>query len=99
MLLAVHYLILFVAALRLTRLATTDVIAEKLVIKHLRASKRAVPKFLVELFDCPYCIGFWVSAGLLVADYWLADVAVWRVALAALALAYVVGHVSDKLDK
>ena len=62
------------AALRLTRLVTIDKITELLVIRHIR--KRAVveydettglgiPKnlagYLIELLDCPFCAGFWVS--------------------------------------
>lgn len=44
--------------------------------------------------ECPFCVGFWVGAAVLL----LPDNRLTRWLLGALALNYVVGHVSSQLD-
>ena len=57
---------------------------------------------LVAGLECPFCVGFWIGAGVLAADAALPDRGVARrlydFGTTALALNYVVGHVSAKLD-
>ena len=57
---------------------------------------------LVAGLECPFCVGFWIGAGVLAADAVLPDQGIARrlydFGTAALALNYVVGHVSAELD-
>ena len=57
---------------------------------------------LVAGLECPFCVGFWIGAGVLAADAALPERGVARrlydFGTTALALNYVVGHVSAKLD-
>ena len=52
--------------------------------------------------ECPFCVGFWIGAGVLAADAALPERGVLRrlydFGTKALAMNYVVGHVSAKLD-
>lgn len=58
----VVFLMTWLAALRLTRLAIGDTISrpfrEALASREARQPWRS----LTQLFDCPWCIGFWISA-------------------------------------
>lgn len=57
---------------------------------------------LVAGLECPFCIGFWLGAGVLAADAALPERGVARgvfdLGTRALALNYVVGHTSSRLD-
>lgn len=57
---------------------------------------------LVSGLECPFCVGFWIGAGMLAADAVLPDQGMARrlydFGTAALALNYVVGHASAELD-
>lgn len=57
---------------------------------------------LVSGLDCPFCVGFWVGA-LVLVSYSIArrsslTLALWRGVMDALSLNYIVGHVVSKLD-
>ena len=59
---------------------------------------------LVKVFDCPFCIGFWigflllpVTALVIISDSSVAQTA-WALFLAPWALNYIVGHISRKID-
>ena len=99
------------ATARLTRLVTTDKIAEHLVIHHLRERSQvkapvigddAVPAnlaaYLTEMADCPYCSGFWISLGVLTGEVLFGRRKLWRIFTGALALNYVTAHVSARID-
>lgn len=102
-------LLLVGSTLRLTRLATMDNITEHLVIGHLRSNPRA--HLIVEMLDCPFCIGWWLSLANCTA-YALTTraaanpksekvrkaKAAWRFLAGALTLSYAVGHISSRLD-
>jgi len=89
----------FLAILRVIRVFTTDTIGEDLLIGRLRKSQKPAAKFFVKMFDCPYCIGFWVS-GLAVGLYLLAGhTVVARALVAWFAVSWVAGHVSDRFDR
>ena len=58
---------------------------------------------LVKGLDCPFCVGYWiglvilgVTAAVIFAPVWL--VIAWGILLGSLALNYIVGHVSSKID-
>lgn len=57
---------------------------------------------LVAGLECPFCVGFWLGAGVLAADAALPERGVARgvfdLGTRALALNYVVGHTSSRLD-
>lgn len=53
--------------------------------------------------DCPFCVGFWIGAGVLAVSSLSRRIpalsAAWSLSAAALALNYVAGHISSRLDK
>lgn len=58
---------------------------------------------LVKGLDCPFCVGFWiglvvlnVTALVIIAPMWV--VVTWGLLLGSLALNYLTGHVSSKID-
>ncbi len=57
---------------------------------------------LVKGLDCPFCVGFWIGAGVLLSLAIARAVPpllpLWRLALGAFALNYVTGHVSARID-
>lgn len=57
---------------------------------------------LVSGLDCPFCVGFWIGTGVLATEAMCSRSAVarrlWRFGAATLALNYVVGHASARLD-
>lgn len=57
---------------------------------------------LVSGLDCPFCVGFWAGALILLGDVVTRRVpllrGLWTFALGTLALNYVTGHVSSRLD-
>lgn len=100
------------AAYRITRLIQEDQLPplpwlrEKLshamverVKRHERGETRPADFVAAELtymINCPWCLGFWVSAAVLLADA-LAP-RLWRPLATALALSAAVGHARTKLD-
>lgn len=56
---------------------------------------------LVSGLDCPFCVGFWLGAGVL-ASYHVArrtgTMKAWRAAAGAFALSYVTGHINNHMD-
>lgn len=46
--------------------------------------------------DCPFCVGFWLGAAVLVAHRVL-PAPVWRFGVSALALNYVASHIGSRL--
>ena len=81
------FLIVCLAAARLTRLVTDDTITEPL---RVWASDRRV---LYELVTCPWCIGFWISLGCVAVWWTTGDRAVWL--LAPFAVSYVAGWANE----
>ena len=80
------FVIVSLAAARLTRLVTEDTILEPL------REWATIHELVYELVTCPWCIGFWISLGT-VAVWWLAgDTAVWL--LAPFAVSYVAGRLN-----
>lgn len=57
---------------------------------------------LVKGLDCPFCVGFWLGVLVLLAEVVAPRIPVvrplWRFAAGALALNYVTGHVSARID-
>lgn len=57
---------------------------------------------LVKGLDCPFCVGFWLGGVVLLGEVTIARVpvlgAIWRFGLSMLALNYVVGHISKRID-
>ncbi len=82
------FVVVCLAAARLTRLVTEDTITEPL---RVWASDRP---FLYELITCPWCIGFWISLGCVAAWWTAGDRAVWL--LAPFAVSYVAGWLNSR---
>lgn len=87
------------ASLRITRLATTDTAGRPLRDAVHRVFDSTV---LDEGMECPFCVGFWITAatvasGALASRHAVAA-EVWRTAAACFAASYVVGHLSARLD-
>lgn len=58
---------------------------------------------LVSGLDCPFCVGYWLGAATL-GSYWLArrspgTLAAWRAVASTLALNYLTGHVSARIEE
>lgn len=61
---------------------------------------------LVKGLDCPFCVGFWIGGAVLAADAVLSSSKrrgrpadkLWALSIGALALNYVVGHLSSRVD-
>ena len=88
-------------ASRLTRLAVVDSIAEGPRILAVRIAGRMgdrPARWILALLQCPYCIGFWLSAG--VVGTWIAwgGTLAWQAVAAAFTLSYVAGHLVARLD-
>lgn len=94
-------LLLAGAALRLTRVATTDDLGAIVLREPL--ANAPIPPRLADGAGCPFCVGFWVSLAT-VGSYSLASrrspatLHLWRVVAAALTVNYVTAHVSSRLD-
>ena len=88
-------------AARLTRLAVVDSIAEGPRILAVRVAGRMgdrPSRWTLALLQCPYCIGFWLSLGVVVS--WLAwgSTVAWQAAAGVFTLSYVAGHLVARLD-
>ena len=58
---------------------------------------------LVKGLDCPFCVGFWIGAVVLASMMIVTRLVppllpLWRFALGTLALNYLVGHVSSRIE-
>lgn len=57
---------------------------------------------LVSGLDCPFCVGFWIGAAVLLGEVLTGRTrllrGVWTFTLAALGLNYAVGHLSSRVD-
>lgn len=91
------------ATLRLTRLVTTDALGDIAVVQPARrwagrhrewGQEYTWRDFTVDGLECPYCAPFWI--GLVVLA--LPDNRLTRWVLGGLALNYLTGHISERLD-
>ena len=95
------------ASMRLTRLIVADDIPGEWWIKEpLRerarahyARHRTEPSWwrYTRGLDCPFCVGLWITTGVVVADEVFGDRAWWRVATTALAMNEAGGHLAARL--
>jgi len=81
------------AVMRLTRLVTTDVLGDELIVKPAKKWAGDSPSRikLVDGFECAFCIGFWIGLAVIVLP-------IPTTLKRALALNYLCGHVSSRLD-
>lgn len=94
------------AAYRITRLIQEDELPpmpqlrrkmNDVVAREVTAGKfDTLQQQLIYMVGCPWCLGFWVSVAVLLADA-LAP-RLWRPLATALALSAAVGHARTKLD-
>lgn len=77
------------AAYRLTRLLQVDNLPPLPAVRAWLVNRYPTHP-LIELVDCPWCLGFWVSAGVVAAD--AVAPKLWRPLALALALSAAVGH-------
>ena len=82
------FVIICLAAARLTRLVTEDTITEPV---RVWASDKP---FVYELVTCPWCIGFWISLGCVAVWWTTSDRAVWL--LAPFAVSHVAGWLNTQ---
>lgn len=96
MLTAVEYLILSLAAARITQFFVWDELSTpiraKLDLWHVIKPQSRTRKFFLDLFSCPLCLGFWVSGATLAvwllasgqwqaSELWLYGISWWTVAM------------------
>lgn len=101
------WLLIVGATLRLTRLFIVDDLG-KYLIRHpleewLIHRLRPRSYWLMEGLSCPFCVGFWIGAAVLVLTLGMADSHLvvhfaWEVILAALTLNYLAAHLGSRLD-
>lgn len=85
-------------AARLTRLAVVDDIAEPARVAFVKAVPTRIVAWVIALLTCPHCLGFWLSAAVVLS--WLAwgSTVLWQAVAAAFTVSYLVGHVVARLD-
>lgn len=99
--LALDVALIVLATARLTRLAVVDTIAvgfrnaARWVGRTLAGTRGLV--WADDLVSCPHCVGFWLSAAVVVSYAWWAG-PTWRVVAGALAVSYAVGHLVAHFD-
>lgn len=79
------------AAYRLTRLLQVDSLPPLPAVRAWLIT-RYPDHPLIELVSCPWCLGFWVSVGVVAADALVPKL--WRPLALSLALSAAVGHLS-----
>lgn len=87
------------AAFRLTRLVTEDAITEPLrkrIVAQSYAAPGGIGSKVHKLIECPWCAGFWISAGVIVAR--AAAPRAWEPVARVLALSAAVGLIAENLD-
>lgn len=96
-----YTLVIGLAAFRLYRIAGVDSITEPFHGR-LNASRTRVGQWFSELVSCPWCIGFWASAGLAAFGWW-AGLYTWQeaipIALAASTVCGVTGSIDQRLHE
>lgn len=90
------------ASLRLTRLIVTDDLGQWWVKDPLRNYVlQRIPTEQAEDYldglDCPFCVGFWIGAGVLASAALLGERRSWRFVAGALTLNYVAAHLGARL--
>jgi len=95
-------LLLLGFAARLIRLAVVDDIADPFrawsvatVDRHLGGR---AGEWMVALWGCPFCVGFWISVGVVASWALVGDTAGWRLTAVAFTLSYAAGHLVARLD-
>ena len=103
-------LVTALAAARLSRFVTSDKLGDWLIVQPAQewaevTDPEAYPENwkqkLVSGLECPFCVGFWIGAGVLAAESLTKNTALeqpYKFITNALALNYVVGHISSRLD-
>jgi hypothetical protein len=51
-----------------------------------------------DLVSCPFCIGFWISVGVVASWALVGGTVAWRLTAGAFALSYLAGHAAARLD-
>ena len=91
-----HLAIISFAAHRITRLLTADDITAP--IRHILSTRFASHPHLTYLLDCPWCVGFWVSAVLILTlDTWFLPIPLPPLTIAA--VSSVVGIVAKVVQE
>lgn len=93
------------ATLRLVRLFIADDLGKRLVrypLEELLVTRLPARwNWLADGLSCPFCVGFWIGVGVILASGWAAADPlwhlVWEVAMLSLTLNYVATHVGARL--
>jgi hypothetical protein len=91
-------LVYTLAAARVTGLITLDTITEQArdgFVAWLDDRPATLGKYVAGLVTCPWCMGVWVSAVVAPVAWWWGDHPVVLVPAIALAMAQVIGMISD----
>lgn len=93
----IEFVIVALASFRVTRLVVFDQLTEPLRERTVyKLSDTGLGGWTKDLFDCPWCIGFWFAALFTLGWAWSSDVTFW-IAL-PFAFSAVTGLVSRNLD-
>ncbi len=94
---ALEFVVLALACFRVTRLIVLDTITDPLRdLTVYRLPDSGFAGYVKVLFDCPWCVGFWVSIGGVIA--WAIDSEVtWWLSL-PFAISSIVGLLARNLD-
>lgn len=83
------FLVLSLSSFRLQRIVTTD----KWPPSKWFRSKLTLGSFWDELFNCPWCFGFWVTIAVFVEHFYIGVVPLWiHLALAASTVVGFIGN-------
>lgn len=90
------------ATARLVRLAVVDTIADPIRAGTVALAGRVRPAaglWAAEFWDCPFCVGWWISAAVVASWVAAGSTLMWQAVAAALSLSYVAGHAVARLDR
>lgn len=60
--------------------------------------RHRLAKSLAEGYNCPFCLGFWLTVAWVATGLAWSDTRLWQLAAGSFALSYVVGHLGAELD-
>ena len=86
---------------RAVRLAVVDTIGDPVRAGFVAAAGRVSPRtglWAADLWACPFCIGFWISAAVVASYLWAGGTLLWQAVAATATLSYLAGHAVARLD-
>lgn len=90
------------ATCRLIRLVAVDSITARLrvgVIDAVRRRSDRAGDAAATLIGCPFCLGWWISVGMVAGWWWVGHTVWWWAALTALGVSWMAGQLSALFDR